>query len=112
MLAFLITGAASPEPSDHPSWLLAMLEMPIAGSVIQSVVYMCLPAYLIADLGPSSEVVFWGIACLMQSAIYYCLGYVVGIVLDLFNTPGAGERNASGGDAKSVGPGRGGDEPH
>ncbi|MDY0170938.1 MAG: hypothetical protein RBS80_30645 [Thermoguttaceae bacterium] len=71
MVFFLATGAASPEPSDHPAWM-ERLGRTLPGHMFYLIVmFLCLPAFMAASLVASWGLSFWVIACLVQIVFFF-----------------------------------------
>jgi hypothetical protein len=77
MVFFLVTGAVSPEPGDHPAWM-ELFGRTLPGHILHlTVAFLCLPAFLIASFLASWGLSLWMIACLLQTGIFF--GSALGI---------------------------------
>lgn len=74
MVFFLLIGAVSPEPSDHPDWYVQVVRTSAGMLLANLLAYACVPAYSAA----SSVVAHWGwglwsLACCIQFVLYFGL---------------------------------------
>jgi hypothetical protein len=77
MVIFLLFGAASPEPKDHPEWEKQALHSNTAGRIlVNCITYCCLPAWLVERWLPYTNM-FWLRALIIQGTLYFVVGFVL-----------------------------------
>jgi hypothetical protein len=78
VLAYWACGGPSPEPSDHPRWLMELAKNPAGQLVLNIWVLLCMPALLVAWSTETWGWTFWLIACAVQAAIYFVVFLFLG----------------------------------
>ena len=81
-LVFLGGGAISPEPRDHPSWLLPLLGNPAFGAVWVVLACLCLPALYVAGMicfGPG-WLAWIIVTCALQAVFYFSGSWIAAYV--------------------------------
>ncbi len=72
---YFTTGGVSPEPGDHPRWMLGFLNT-LPGSILWLALgVLCAPAYIGGILVPLPD---WGryvMACVFQAVVYFALSF-------------------------------------
>lgn len=81
MVVFLSGGAVSPEPKDHPSWILPVLRSPVVSAIWFVVALLCLPALNVAGMMPfGPDWVVFIAACALQGMFYFIGSWIAAYV--------------------------------